>query len=146
MGLRGVVALSSISGAGLAAVVTLPFLSQRQDWPDDFVSASIPPQLAAGLASPPARFSVTNLSDMTVCLVDRGGALTSRSRSFEAGQDCGAVWPGLVQAANWIENGDGTVTLSNGNGEVVLTLGRGHGFSYESLDTDGASLAWLLLP
>lgn len=146
MGPRGVVVLSSFSGAVLAAIATFSIVYPDRDSPDDFVSASIPKEPATSLVSPPAQFSVTNLRDMTVCLVDRGGALTSRSRSFEAREDCDTVWPGLAQAANWIENGDGTVTLSNGSGEVVLTLGRGRGFSYEAVEPKDAGLAWLLLP
>ncbi|MCL6706531.1 hypothetical protein M8R20_05930 [Pseudomonas sp. R2.Fl] len=143
---RGVVVLSSISGAGLAAVATLGMMRPGELPADPFISGSIPRALTPAFVAPPAQFSVTNLVDMTVCLVERGGSLTSRSRSFRAPEDCAMVWPGLVEAANWIENGDGTVTLSDGSGDVVLTLGRARGFSYEALDMDGLRLAWLMLP
>jgi hypothetical protein len=143
---RGVVMLSGISGAGLAAVAMLGMTRPGVPPADPVISGAIPHLLSPAFVAPPAQFSVTNLVDMTVCLVERGGSLTSRSRSFRAPEDCATVWPGLVQAANWIENGDGTVTLSDGSGDVVLTLGRARGFSYEALDLGGVRLAWLMLP
>ena len=97
-------------------------------------------------ASPPAIFSVSNFTLKTVCLVERGAALTSRSRDFFAPPDCDEVWPGLARASNWTQNEDGSVSISDANGATLLTLVRGRHFSYEASDAPGADLALLMLP
>jgi hypothetical protein len=107
------------------------------------VSALIPP---VSTASPPAIFSVSNFARKTVCLVERGATLTSRSRDFFAPPDCESVWPGLARATNWTQNEDGSVTLSTTHGAPVLTLVRGKSFSYEVADPVEADLALLMLP
>jgi hypothetical protein len=102
--------------------------------------------LQAGTVSPPAIFSVSNFTRRTVCLVERGAALTSRSRDFFAPPDCEQVWPGLTRASNWTQNEDGSVTISDATGATVLTLVRGQHFSYEATDAPDADLALLMLP
>jgi len=143
----------TIASAGLtAAAVTLVVLSGIGLWPggsgdrnvDPIVSGGIP-SLSPGPAAPPAQFTISNLAARTVCLAERGGALTSRSRRFAAPADCNDVWPGLGTVENWTQNEDGSVTLSSGHGAVILTLVVGrHGFAYESADS--ADLTWLMIP
>lgn len=118
---------------------------------DPIISGTIPvrpPIMSASSmhASPPAIFSISNFDRQTVCLVERGATLTSRSRGFFAPPDCDSVWPGLAQVENWTQNDDGTVTLSNGNGALVLTLVRSKSFSYEVADPAGVDIALLMLP
>lgn len=118
---------------------------------DPIIAGTIParPQImSAGNmhASPPAVFSISNFDSKTVCLVERGATLTSRSRGFFAPPDCDSVWPGLAQVENWTQNDDGSVTLSNGNGALVLTLVRSRSFSYEVADPAGVDIALLMLP
>ncbi len=96
--------------------------------------------------SPPAIFSVSNFTRKTVCLVERGAALTSRSRDFYAPPDCEQVWPGLARATTWTQNEDGSVTISDTGGGTLLTLVRGRHFSYEVTDAADADLALLMLP
>ena len=102
--------------------------------------------LKARSVSPPAIFSVSNFTRKTVCLVERGAALTSRSRDFFAPPDCEQVLPGLTRASNWTQNEDGSVTISDAGGATVLTLVRGRHFSYEATDAADADLALLMLP
>lgn len=109
-------------------------------------AAPVPASLHAQSVSPPAIFSVSNFTNKTVCLVERGAALTSRSRDFFAPPDCEQVWPGLARASNWTQNEDGSVSISDANGAVLLTLVRGRHFSYEAADAPGADLALLMLP
>jgi|GEM_PF-1526719 len=109
-------------------------------------SPGIAASLHARSVSPPAIFSVSNFSRRTVCLVERGAALTSRSREFFAPPDCERVWPGLTRARNWTQNEDGSVTISDPGGATVLTLVRGRHFSYEATDAPDADLALLMLP
>ena len=117
---------------------------------DPIVSGTTPPSVAlpqfGAAASPPAIFSVSNFARKTVCLVERGATLTSRSRDFFAPPDCERVWPGLAKATNWTQNEDGSVTLSTVHGAPVLTLVRGKSFSYETADPVEADLALLMLP
>lgn len=123
---------------------------------DPIVLGTIPPaghtpsavaaKLHAGSVSPPALFSVSNFTRKTVCLVERGAALTSRSRDFFAPPDCEDVWPGLVRATTWTQQEDGSVTISDPGGTTLLTLVRGRHFSYEVTDIPGADLALLMLP
>lgn len=127
-----------------------------QDVADPIVLGTIPSALAMARpvtpsmhvysASPPAIFSVSNFTRKTVCLVERGAALTSRSRDFFAPPDCDEVWPGLARASNWTQNEDGSVSISDANGATLLTLVRGRHFSYEASDAPGADLALLMLP
>lgn len=100
----------------------------------------------AGSVSPPAIFSVSNFKRKTVCLVERGAALTSRSRDFFAPPDCNEVWPSLTQATTWTQNEDGSVTISDSSGTALLMLTRGRHFSYEVTDMPDADLALLMLP
>ena len=86
-------------------------------------------------------FTVSNMQSRTVCLISRGAMTTQRSSSVIAGEDCTAVWPGLAQARNWTDNGDGTIQLTNGSGEQILSLGLGDGVAYESLEPADASIA-----
>lgn len=109
-------------------------------------SSAISTALQARSVSPPAIFSVSNFTLRTVCLVERGAALTSRSRDFFAPPDCEQVWPGLTRARNWTQNEDGSVTISDPGGATVLTLVRGRHFSYEATDAPDADLALLMLP
>lgn len=106
----------------------------------------IPAALQMQTASPPAIFSVSNFSRKTVCLVERGAALTSRSRDFFAPPDCEHVWPGLTRATNWTQNEDGSVTITDGHGATVLALVRGRHFSYEAAEASADDLALLMLP
>jgi hypothetical protein len=106
----------------------------------------LPPHLHAGSVSPPAIFSVSNFKRKTVCLVERGAALTSRSRDFFAPPDCEQVWPSLTRATTWTQNEDGSVTISDPAGTTLLTLIRGQHFSYEVTDIPDADLALLMLP
>ncbi len=110
------------------------------------ISSHVPSSLRAHTASPPAIFSVSNFTRKTVCLVERGAALTSRSRDFFAPPDCDQVWPGLARASNWTQNEDGSVSISDANGATLLTLVRSRHFSYEASDAPGADLALLMLP
>lgn len=110
------------------------------------LASSVPSSLRAHAVSPPAIFSVSNFTRKTVCLVERGAALTSRSRDFFAPPDCNEVWPGLARAINWTQNEDGSVSISDANGAILLTLVRGRHFSYEAADARGADLALLMLP
>lgn len=103
-------------------------------------------RLHAGSVSPPAMFSVSNFTRKTVCLVERGAALTSRSRDFFAPPDCEEVWPGLIRVTTWTQHEDGSVTISDPGGATLLTLVRGRHFSYEVTDIPGADLALLMLP
>lgn len=145
-----IVAASSVSAAGLTAallVVWQGYPAATGERLDLLVSGSIGSQSSPlDLAAPPAQFTVSNLKSSTVCLAERGGALTSRSRSFWAPPDCEDVWSGLSAAQSWTQNEDGTVTLADENGDLVLTLVRGSGFSYEAFDASGADIAWLMLP
>lgn len=109
-------------------------------------TAPVPVALTAQAVSPPAIFSVSNFSRKTVCLVERGAALTSRSRDFFAPPDCERVWPGLTRATNWTQNEDGSVTITDSGGATVLTLVRGKHFSYEAPEVGGGDLALLMLP
>ncbi|MDH4441406.1 MAG: hypothetical protein QE284_13585 [Rhizobium sp.] len=117
---------------------------------DPIISGTTPPAgpfaRLGSAASPPAVYSVSNFARKTVCLVERGAALTSRSRDFFAPPDCESVWPGLAKATNWTQNEDGSVTLSTVHGAPVLTLVRGKSFSYEAADPVEADLALLMLP
>ncbi len=118
---------------------------------DPIIAGTIPlrPQIMSASnmhASPPAVFSISNFDSKTVCLVERGATLTSRSRGFFAPPDCDSVWPGLARVENWTQNDDGSVTLSNGNGALVLTLVRSKSFSYEVADPAGVDIALLMLP
>ena len=108
--------------------------------------SAVAAKLHAGSVSPPALFSVSNFTRKTVCLVERGAALTSRSRDFFAPPDCEDVWPGLVRATTWTQQEDGSVTISDPGGTTLLTLVRGRHFSYEVTDIPGADLALLMLP
>jgi hypothetical protein len=58
-----------------------------------------------------------------------------------AGEDCSSVWPGLTEARNWTDNGDGTVVLTDSHGEQVLSLVVGDGVDFESLEPSNAVLA-----
>ncbi len=107
---------------------------------------SISASLHAGSVSPPAIFSASNFTRKTVCLVERGAALTSRSRDFFAPPDCEQVWPGLTRATTWTQNEDGSVTISDPGGTTLLTLVRGRHFSYEVEGASDADLALLMLP
>jgi hypothetical protein len=109
-------------------------------------TSSLPASFQAYVMSPPAIFSVSNFTRKTVCIVERGAALTSRSRDFYAPPDCEQVWPGLARASNWTQNEDGSVIISDSNGAILLTLVRGRHFSYEAADEPGADLALLMLP
>ncbi len=123
---------------------------------DPIVLGTIPPpapaspafstSLHARTVSPPAIFSVSNFTRKTVCLVERGAALTSRSRDFFAPPDCEEVWPSLTRATTWTQNEDGSVTISDAAGSALLTLVRGRHFSYEVQDEADADLALLMLP
>ena len=86
-------------------------------------------------------FTVSNMENRTVCLITKGMSTTQRSSVVTAGEDCNAVWPGLLEASNWTENGDGTVVLTDSHGEQVLTLGLGDGVAFESLEPSNAALA-----
>ncbi|MGL4197390.1 MAG: hypothetical protein ACRCSX_06485 [Allorhizobium sp.] len=108
--------------------------------------AKLPTSLQTHSVSPPAIFSVSNFSRKSVCLVERGAALTNRSRDFFAPPDCEQVWPGLTRATNWTQNEDGSVTITDAAGATILTLVRGRHFSYEAPNTDGGDLALLMLP
>jgi hypothetical protein len=112
----------------------------------DAVPVSIPVALQAHTVSPPAIFSVSNFSRKTVCLVERGAALTSRSRDFFAPPDCEHVWPGLMRATNWTQNEDGSVTITDRHGATVLALVRGRHFSYEAAEASADDVALLMLP
>lgn len=148
------VVCASISALGIGFWAQPP--DALQDAADPIVLGTIPaardtgPAASASLrahaVSPPAIFSVSNFTLKTVCLVERGAALTSRSRDFFAPPDCEQVWPGLARASNWTQNEDGSVSISDANGAVLLTLVRGRHFSYEAADVPGADLALLMLP
>jgi hypothetical protein len=148
------IACAGVSAAGLAFWAT-PQLPDRMA-PDPIVlgtipsAAPLPPMLSAamdaGTVSPPAVFSVSNFKRKTVCLVERGAALTSRSRDFFAPPDCALVWPGLTEATTWTQNEDGSVTISDSSGTTLLMLTRGRHFSYEVTDMPDADLALLMLP
>lgn len=86
-------------------------------------------------------FTVSNMENRTACLITKGATTTLRSSAITAGEDCAAVWPGLVQARNWTDNDDGTVVLTDDHGEQVLTLGLGDGVAFESLEPSNAVLA-----
>lgn len=88
-------------------------------------------------------FSVSNISDKSACIVERGAALTSRSRAFNAPADCDSVWPGLASAKNWTENEDGSVVLSTTSGEAVLTVMNSDGVSYQAMEPAGAAITLL---
>ncbi|TPP06519.1 hypothetical protein [Rhizobium glycinendophyticum] len=149
-----VLSVSAVSAAASAVLLSL-WIGQgpavvADQVPDSITVGSTPPagvfapQISA--ASPPAVFSVSNFSRKTVCLVERGATLTSRSRDFFAPPDCESVWPGLARATNWTQNEDGSVTLSTVHGAPVLTLVRGKSFSYEVADPAEADLALLMVP
>lgn len=151
-----VVLAAAISGAGLG-FWTKPRPSDEMV-ADPIVLGTIPmsaghghshPAIASlntSIVSPPAIFSVSNFTRKTVCLVERGATLTSRSRAFFAPPDCEQVWPGLTLATTWTQNEDGSVTISDTSGGTLLTLVRGRHFSYEVTDTVDADLALLMLP
>ncbi|UJW74683.1 hypothetical protein [Rhizobium sp. SL42] len=151
-------AFSLTASLGLAGLAVLGVAQWQGDEPasgaelaDPIIAGTIParaPSMSPGSmhASPPAVFSISNFDRQTVCLVERGATLTSRSRGFFAPPDCDNVWPGLAQVENWTQNDDGTVTLTNGNGALVLTLVRSKSFSYEVADPAGADIALLMLP
>jgi hypothetical protein len=146
----GVSAGSAAASAVLLSLWMVPRPATIGQIPDPMIVGATPPagvlapQLSA--ASPPAIFSVSNFSRKTVCLVERGATLTSRSRDFFAPPDCESVWPGLARATNWTQNEDGSVTLSTVHGAPVLTLVRGKSFSYEVADPIEADLALLMVP
>lgn len=145
---------AAVAATGLSLLANPASMSSVQT--DALISGGIPQpagpkpstliDAAAVGASPPAIFSVSNFTRRSVCLVERGGTLTSRSRSFFAPPDCAAVWPGLQAARTWTENEDGSVTLSDGAGKALITLVRGKSFSYEMADPREADLALLMLP
>ncbi|MCC8932524.1 MULTISPECIES: hypothetical protein [Rhizobiaceae] len=154
-----VIVATALSCACISAVGITFWSAPQQiarDAADPIVLGTIPDALATGRpvalsmyvhsASPPAIFSVSNFTLKTVCLVERGAALTSRSRDFFAPPDCDEVWPGLARASNWTQNEDGSVSISDANGATLLTLVRGRHFSYEASDAPGADLALLMLP
>lgn len=146
----GVSAGSAAVSAMLLSLWMMPRPVATDQRPDPIIVGATPPvsMLAPQIstASPPAIFSVSNFSRKTVCLVERGAALTSRSRDFFAPPDCESVWPGLARATNWTQNEDGSVTLSTVHGESVLILVRGKSFSYEVADPIEADLALLMVP
>ncbi|QLF68158.1 hypothetical protein FE840_000490 [Peteryoungia desertarenae] len=114
---------------------------------DPIQSSSIPSNIIERRnVSPPAVFSVSNFDRRTVCLVERGAALTSRSRDVHAPPDCEAVMAGLTGIRTWIDNEDGTVTLVDGQGAVVLSLTRGRSFTYEAVDATAGDIALLMVP
>lgn len=148
-----VLAISAGSAAVSAVILSLwtgPAAYSVDDTPDPIISGTTAPLAKLGAmtagVSPPAVFSVSNFSRKTVCLVERGATLTSRSRDFFAPPDCESVWPGLARATNWTQNEDGSVTLSTVHGATVLTLVRGKSFSYEVADPVEADLALLMVP
>jgi hypothetical protein len=146
----GVSAGSAVASAVVLSLWLGPGPDAVEPLIDPIVSGTTPPSRAlpqlGSTASPPAIFSVSNFSLKTVCLVERGAALTSRSRDFFAPPDCENVWPGLAKATNWTQNEDGSVTLSTLHGAPVLTLVRGKSFSYEVADPVDADLALLMVP
>lgn len=152
--------LASSLGAAAVAVTGLSLLDQMSPGPsveiDGLTSGGIPQKPGQGAstlidasavgASPPAVFSVSNFARRSVCLVERGGTLTSRSRTFFAPPDCESVWPGLEAARTWTDNADGSVILSDAAGKALLTLVRGKSFSYEIAEPRDADIALLMLP
>lgn len=92
------------------------------------------------------RFTVSNLDADTVCLVARGAVETARSSNFSADDDCDAVWPGLATARSWVENGDGSVTLTDDSGTGILTMRSARGFDYATIEPSGVDITWLELP
>lgn len=86
-------------------------------------------------------FTVSNMEARTACLITRGAPRSVRTSEVIADRDCRSVWPGLADAANWTQNDDGTVVLSNIRGEEIMLLGLGDGVDYESLEPANAVLA-----
>lgn len=82
-----VLAISAGSAAVSAVILSLwtgPAAYPVDDTPDPIISGTTAPLSKLGAmtvgVSPPAVFSVSNFSRKTVCLVERGATLTSRSR------------------------------------------------------------------
>lgn len=101
---------------------------------DPVVTASVPD-------NGQQEFTVSNMENRTACLIVRGITTTQRSSAVSAGEDCSGVWPGLIEARNWTDNGDGTVVLTDSRGEQVLTLVVGDGVDFQSLEPSNAVLA-----
>ncbi|SMC43185.1 hypothetical protein [Rhizobium sp. RU36D] len=115
---------------------------------DPITSASVPSAQPTDQLADDAitRFTVSNLDTDTVCLVERGKSALGRGTDFSAEADCEAVWPGLAAARSWIENGDGSVTLTDERGTAVLTMGTARGFDYATIEPSGVDITWLQLP
>lgn len=89
-------------------------------------------------------YTISNVAASTTCLAERGGRLSHRSERFEAEADCDAVWPGLSQARTWIDNGDGTIVVTDAQGEAIITVVDGDGLAYETVEPAEAMLTMVV--
>lgn len=128
MGIRLLAFMALVAGVGYFTLMPV------QQPVDPIVSASIKPANQTD-------YTVSNMENGAACLIGSGRAVSARSHQLNPGQDCDAVWPGLAQARNWTQNGDGTVVLTDRSGAQVLTLGLGDGVDFESLEPANAVLA-----
>ncbi len=129
--------MKTLTIAVLAAAVSFglwSYRSQERPGVDPIVSGSIP--APAGIHG----YTIANITANTVCLAERGGAISSRSARFTAGADCDAVWPGLSRARTWTRNGDGTVVVADAQGEAILTVVDGDGPAYEAVEPADAMI------
>lgn len=145
----GAVSMFAALGAAIA-LISWDATRSAADMPDvdPMTSASVPVSRPTDPVADDAitRFTVSNLDTDTVCLVERGKSAIGRGSDFSAEADCEAVWPGLAAARSWIENGDGSVTLTDERGTAVLTMATARGFDYAAIEPSGVDITWLQLP
>lgn len=114
---------------------------------DPIVSGAIPIDDLTGISEDNwVRFTVSNLDRDTVCMVERAVEIDRRTRDFIADFDCDTVWPGLASARNWIENDDGSVTLTDEHGAQLLVIGETRGFDFATMEPSGVDITWLQIP
>jgi hypothetical protein len=123
--------------AGALSLGLWSVASDRAPAVDPVTTNSI--SVAAGTHS----YSVSNVMANTACLAERGDRISSRSERFTAGADCDAVWPRLSAARTWVNNGDGTVAVTDAQGEVILTVVDGDGLAYEAVEPADAMITMI---
>jgi hypothetical protein len=84
--------------------------------------------------------SAINLAENKTCLLKRGNNITALSRSLTPSVNCDDVWPQLSEAANWTENADGSILISDKSGKQILALGPSEGNSWQAFEPPSAPL------
>ncbi len=112
-------------------------------WMPEPYSSNIDPFTSSSISESDSReYAVANLLSGEACIVSRGKALTTNSRSLEVGADCDSVWRGLSSAATWQEQEGGVVVLADQSGRALLSIAPADGVAFETLEPAGAELSF----